>query len=195
MGAFLPVDVSGRISRFISKDLDFPFIKKDEVMGIFFLFGKNNGINGPLEIMTATDLAKRTIGQLGRDISLNHNMPSKLSSDFVRETYTQRALQISIESGQNITPVDSNELRKRISGDPTILCSCFVQHIAFYRNNYFFKLFQPLKENQIPSSMKRVLSERMLLLGFNVADAACLPFDNLLSPFISWLRRSGVSYF
>ena len=44
MGIFLPGDIYERISKFLDGDLGFPFIDKDEIMGIFFFFGKNFGV-------------------------------------------------------------------------------------------------------------------------------------------------------
>lgn len=41
MGIFLPVDVDSRITQFLEKKIEFPFIKKDEIIGIFYLFGKD----------------------------------------------------------------------------------------------------------------------------------------------------------
>ena len=40
MGIFLPPDISKRISKFLDGDLDFPFVDKDEIMGVFFLLEK-----------------------------------------------------------------------------------------------------------------------------------------------------------
>ncbi len=44
MGMFLPSDIYKRISKFLDGTLSFPFINKDEILGIFFLFGKNFGV-------------------------------------------------------------------------------------------------------------------------------------------------------
>ncbi len=51
MGMFLPADISRRITMFIECKLEFPFIKKEELIGAFFIFGKNNGIYGEDQIL------------------------------------------------------------------------------------------------------------------------------------------------
>ena len=191
MGMFLPLNISHRISEFIADDaIEFPFIKEDEIMATFYLFGKDSGVNGEMEILVATDLAKRTIEQITRDVRVFHTMPNKMKHDFIRENYTRRALQVSIEL-QNTHLFDLSETNKRIANDPTILSSCFTQHIAYYKQDYFFELFRPLKENQIPQSIRKKLQGRMLLLGFNVKDSRLLPFENTLTPFIRWMRKTG----
>ncbi|MGA7044405.1 MAG: hypothetical protein WB443_14765 [Nitrososphaeraceae archaeon] len=189
MGMFSPEDIPYRITRFIAGSVCFPFIKEDEIMATFYLFGKDNGVNGDMEILAATDLTRRTIEQLSREIRMLHNMPNKMKHDFVRENYTRRALQVSIEV-QNDSSFNLSEINKRIATDPTILTSCFTEHIAYYKQDYFFELFGPFKENQIPESLRKKLQGRMLLLGFNVEDSKSLPFENTLIPFINWIRKT-----
>ena len=184
---FLPEDISIRIMQFIDRKQEFPFIKKDEIMATFYLFGKNYGINGQMEILAATDLAKRTIDQLSRDIRVFYYNSNKMNSNFTRENYTKRALEISIEL-QNDLSFDLSEMNKRIAGDPTILSNCFAQHIAYYKQDYFFELFQPFKGNDLPIFLRSKLEGRMLLLGFNVKDATSLPFENALASFIRWIE-------
>ena len=67
MGIFLPADVSKRISKFLEGNLDFPIIDKDEIMGVFFLFGKNFGVKTNLDISYVKDLARRSIDQVKRE--------------------------------------------------------------------------------------------------------------------------------
>jgi hypothetical protein len=190
MGMFLPEDIPYRITRFLSGNAAFPFIKEDEIMATFYLFGKDNGVNGDIEILAATDLTRRTIEQLSRNIRMLYDMPNKMNHDFIRESFTRRALQVSIEV-QNDNSFKLSEMNKRIATDPTILTSCFEQHIAYHKQDYFFELFRPLKENQIPASLRKKLQGRMLLLGFNVEDSKSLPFKNTLTPFIDWMRKTG----
>ena len=190
MGMFLPEDIPYRITRFLSGNAAFPFIKEDEIMATFYLFGKDNGVNGDIEILAATDLTRRTIEQLSRNIRMLYDMPNKMNHDFIREIFTRRALQVSIEV-QNDNSFKLSEMNKRIATDPTILTSCFEQHIAYHKQDYFFELFRPLKENQIPASLRKKLQGRMLLLGFNVEDSKSLPFKNTLTPFIDWMRKTG----
>jgi hypothetical protein len=188
MGMFLPPDISERLGNYLAKKLDFPIIRQEEIMGVFYLFGKEHGISGQTEILSATDLARRTIEQLGRNVRTFHNMPNKLDSSSVREEYMKRVMQISIELHQNRLGRKA-ELSARIAGDPTILTSCFAQHIAYYQRDYFFEFFQPFKINDLPISLSTKLEGRMLLLGFNVKNREALPYQNSLLPFFHWLDK------
>ena len=94
MGMFLPTDLPEKILRFISGDLGFPLIRRDEIMGAYYLFGKNYGVSGQTEVLAVTDLAKRTIEQVGRNVSLSYRTPNKLNSSAIREDVMKRALQI-----------------------------------------------------------------------------------------------------
>ena len=58
MGIFLPSDVCMRVSKFLDGNLNFPFVNKDEIMGVFFLFGKNFGVKTNLDIFSVKDLAR-----------------------------------------------------------------------------------------------------------------------------------------
>ncbi|MGI0048019.1 MAG: hypothetical protein ACREAW_00620, partial [Nitrososphaera sp.] len=63
MGIFMPPDISFRIKQFMAAKVDFPFIKKDETMAVFYLFGKDYGVQES-EVKSATDIAKRTVEQV-----------------------------------------------------------------------------------------------------------------------------------
>ena len=193
MGMFLPEDILHRIKMFIAGKIEFPFVKRDEIMATFYMFGKEYKINGPVEVLTATDLAKRAIVQLSRDIQVRQNSPSKMNSDSIRQNYTNRALQISIEL-QNMDSFDPSDVNRRIVGDPTILSNCFVEHISYYKQDYFVELFQPFKKDQIPSSLIKKLEGRMLLLVFNLKNSTLLPFENTLIPFIRWIEKTSRTY-
>jgi hypothetical protein len=169
MGMFLPSDLSERLVGFIFGNLNFPIIKENEIMGAFYLFGKDYGISGQTEVLSATDLAKRTIEQLSRNVRSLHHMPDKLSSTAIREEAMKRAL--------------------RIARDPVILSNCFSQHIAYYKKDYFFELFQPFNKNDLPVLLRRKLEGRMLLLAFNVKNLKSLPYKSSLLPFIHWLEK------
>lgn len=189
MGMFLPPDIPSRITNFIAGSIRFPFVKENEIMATFYLFGKNARIKGEVETLAATDLARRTVEQLSREIRIFTNIPNKIDSNFIRENYTRRALQISIEV-QNDYSFNLSDLNKRIATDPSVLSSCFVQHIAYYKQDYFFELFPPITESQIPMSVREKLGGRMLLLGFNSKDLK-LPYKNTLTPFINWMTNTG----
>ena len=194
MGMFLPTDLPEKLVNFISAYLDFPLIRRDEIMGAFYLFGKDYGVNGKTEVLAVTDLAKRTIEQVGRNVSLFYRTPNKLSSSAIRDDIMKRVLQISVELQQK--KVDSGnayKLNDRIVKDPVILSDFFSQHIAYYQQDYFFELFQPFKKTELPFSLRDKLEGRMLLLAYNVKNLKSLPFESSLSPFMQWLEKSAVN--
>jgi hypothetical protein len=186
MGIFLPLDVQSRILQFMDGKMTFPFIRDDEVMGVFFLFGKDGRIRNSIDILNAKDLARNGMDQITKEVKLCHAMSNRTTFDFVRENYTRRALQISTDTN-NSSKRDSFDIRDRISGDPTILISCFAQHIAYYRQDYFFELLNPLRPAQIPAHLRERMELRMLLLGFNSKNVENLPYNSTLVPFFDWL--------
>ena len=183
MGIFLPPDISGRIKQFMAAKIDFPFIRKDEVLAAFYLFGKDYGVIGESEVKTANDLAKRTVEQAARDIRAYGTMPQKMDARFTRENYTKRSLQIVIDSS------GQPDVDRRVASDPTILSDCFVQHIAYHRQDFFFELFQPFRAEQLPPALKSKLEGRMLLFGFNAKNRQLLPFKSSLEPFFEWMLK------
>lgn len=186
MGIFLPLDIQSRILQFMDGKLTFPFIRDDEVMGVFFLFGKDGRIRNSIDILNAKDLARNGMDQITKEVKLCHAMSNRTTFDFVRENYTRRALQISTDTNNSLKR-DSFDIRDRISGDPTILISCFAQHIAYYRQDYFFELLNPLRPAQIPAHLRERMELRMLLLGFNTKNVENLPYNRTLVPFFDWL--------
>lgn len=191
MGMFLPEDISQRITLFIGGKLEFPFIRKEELMGTFFIFGKNNGLYGEEEILAATDLGKRAVAHLTKSVRTFHNSSNKMDSNFTRENYTKRLLQIAIELRDNTTDTlfSPSQMNHRIAGDPAILTDCFAQHVACHQQDQFFETFQPLRENHLPVSLRRKLEGRMLLLGFNVKGSSALPYESPLAAFLMWMKK------
>lgn len=186
MGLFMPRDIQGRILQFMDGKLTFPFVRNDEIVGVFFLFGKNGKITNKMDILSARDLARNGMNQITKEVNLFNSTSNRTTFDFVRENYTRRALQISTDLSK-LSKRDSLRIRDRISGDPTILIYCFAQHIAYHRQDYFFELLNPLRAAQIPENLREKLESRMLLLGFNTKNLESLPYLTTLSPFIEWL--------
>jgi len=180
----MPPDISVRIKQFMAAKINFPLLGKDELLAVFYLFGKGYKVIGESEVSAASDLAKRTVEQVARDIRVYITMPQKMDARFTRENYTKRSLQIVVDSGGGQPDVD-----RRVAGDPTILSDCFAQHIAYYRQDFFFELFQPFKAEQLPQTLENKLEERMLLLGFNVKNAQLLPFKASLPAFFQWMLK------
>ena len=188
MGMFLPEDIAVRVWEFIDGTKSFPFIEKHEVMSTFYLFGKDKGIRSDREAQIVLDLARKTVQRSSSQITILEKVRNKLTADFIRQDYTRRALQISIEV-KNEGSFDLSQLNKRIATDPTILSACFAQHIAYYSQDYFFELLGPFNENQIPKRLLCKLQGRMLLLAYNTADAQALPFENTFLPFLDWIAK------
>ena len=92
MGMFLPSDISYRILDFMDGKIEFPFIKRNELSATFYIFGKDHGVRKEIELLAVTDLAKRTMEQLTRDLKTYHLMPIKLDTEFIRENYIKRGL-------------------------------------------------------------------------------------------------------
>jgi len=189
MGIFTPIDISDRIIQFIEKKIEFPFIREDEIVGIFYLFGKDNKVTSELEMLSVRNIAKKTMEQQARNIKIFHEFKeNKLDSEFIREEYNKRILQISIEEQMYLS--SPSHLRSRIVGDPTIQSNCFEQHIAYYKQDYFYELFkQPFKKTEIPSHLINKLERRMLMLCYNVSDSSKLPYNNSVYPFFQWLNN------
>ena len=181
MGIFLPSDVSKRISKFLEGDLDFPFIDKDEIMGVFFLFGKNFGVKTNLDISYVKDLARRSIDQVKREIFLSKKIV-KSNIELIKENYQRRVLQIYVEFQDNPS-FDKSEINERINRDPSILISCYSQHIAYYNQKCFFEIFDPLKKNQIDEKLHDLLLDRMVMIGYNCENPEMLPFNTIVSIF------------
>jgi hypothetical protein len=185
----MPPDIQSRVLHFMDGNLTFPFIREDELVGIFFLFGKDNKVSSEIEILSAKDLARKGMDQITREVRMCHNMSNRTVVEFIKENYTRRVLQISVELNNSLNKGDFN-IRKRISGDPTILMNCFAQHIAHYRQDYFFELLNPFRSTQVPDHLREKLELRMLLLGFNTKNADSLPYPSTLVPFFDWLSVS-----
>jgi hypothetical protein len=188
MGIFTPMDIPSRIIQFIEKKIEFPFIKEEEIVGIFYLFGKDNKVTSDLEILSVRNIAKRTMEQQARNIKIFHEFKeNKLDSEFIREEYNKRILQISIE--EQMYSSSPSDMRSRIVGDPTIQSNCFEQHIAYYKEDYFYELFKkPFKKTEVPSHLINKLEKRMLMLCYNVSDSSKLPYNNTVHPFFQWLN-------
>jgi len=186
----LPEDISERISAFISGKLDFPFVKKDELISVLYLFGKNNTIiSHPEKVLT---IAKKTVERLEHSIQNYRNSPkSFFDSEFSRNNYIRRQLQITVEKN-NINENDKdrpNIDNRRILTDPVILSECFSHHVAFYDQKYSFFLYGPLKDDELTHDLRNLLSGEIVLLGFNKEQDE-LPFDHPIIPLYIWAKEN-----
>src|ERR671933_867684 len=89
MGMILPEDISQRISVFLAGKQNFPFIHRNELICIFFLYGRKWKVNGEKEYKEAIDLADQTYRKISKDIEVYNNRNSKMDviTEFARSSY------------------------------------------------------------------------------------------------------------
>ena len=186
----LPEDISERISSFISGRLEFPFVKKDELISVLYLYGKNSTIiSHPEKVLT---IAKKTVERLEHSIQNYRNGPkSFFDSEFSRNDYIRRQLQITVDKNNNNendkdTPDINN---RRIITDPVILSECFSQHVAFYDQKYSFFFYGPLKDNELTHDLRNLLYGKIVMLGYNKEQDE-LPFDHPIIPLYIWAKEN-----
>lgn len=188
MTMILPEDISERISSFILGRLDFPYVKKDELISILYLYGKSNAVLDHPERVLA--IAKKTVETLEKSIEKYRNGPkSFFDSEYLRNNYIRRQLQITVDkNNNNNNDKDAHDINKRrIINDPVILSECFLQHVAFYNQKYSFFFYGPLKESELTYDIRSLLSGKIVMLGYNrVQDE--LPFDHPIIPLYVWAK-------
>jgi hypothetical protein len=190
MTIILPEDISERVSSFISGSLDFPFIKREELISLLYLYGRNNRIvSHPEKVLV---ISKKTVETLEHSIERYRNGPkSFFDSEFSRSNYIRRQLQITVDKDNNKNNKDAPNLNKRIINDPVILSECFSQHVAFYDQKYSFFIYGPLKENELTQDIRNLLSGKIVMLGFNKEQRE-LPFDHPIIPLYVWAKENLV---
>jgi hypothetical protein len=187
MGIFIPRDFSNRVLNFINGKSNLPFTQKDEIIASFYIFGKDHKVNGELEITNVKDIARKTMEQIARQVRIYANNPLSMNQESLRENFNKRSMQILIDSNSKNSNKKINfDMTKRISRDPTILSECYAWHLAHYKQDYFFKLFNPLRGTDLTPDLVEQLEGRMLMLGFNVKNSAKLTYDDPIIPFLQW---------
>jgi hypothetical protein len=187
MGIFLPRDFPNRVLSFINGKSNLPVTQKDEIIATFYIFGKDHKVNGELEITNAKDIAKKTMEQLARQIKVLASNPISMNQELLRENFNKRSMQILIDSNTKNDNKIGSDITRRISRDPTILSDCYAWHIAYYKQDYFFKLFNPLRGTDLPPALVDQLEGRMLMLGFNVKNSTNLKYEDPIIPFFEWM--------
>lgn len=187
MTMILPEDISERISSFILGRLDFPYVKKDELISLLYLYGKSNAVLDHPERVLA--IAKKTVETLEKSIEKYRNGPkSFFDSEYLRNNYIRRQLQITVDKNNNKNDKDAHDINKRrIINDPVILSECFLQHVAFYNQKYSFFFYGPLKENELTYDIRSLLSGKIVMLGYNRVQEE-LPFDHPIIPLYVWAK-------
>ena len=173
----LPDDISARIVGFISGDRSFPFVGRDELMCLMYLYGKDGRVRG--EEAEVTGLAQTTAAQLRQEIDIYQNSSAgKLDPEYIRSKYLNRQLQLAVERKDPV----------RVSGDPAILTDCFAQHVAHYRQDYFFGLYGPLKEGELTRDIQPALMGRMVMVCYNRKGLQETGLPHPLIPAYVWFR-------
>ena len=182
MAMILPDDIAERISGFIASKLSFPFVGRDELMCIMYLYGRNSMVSES-DIDKVSSLAQNTASQLGQKIDIYINSSaSKLDTEYIRSNYINRELQLTIER----KPQD--DVKKRIAGDPAIISDCFAQHVAYYKQDYFLELYGPLRNSQLTSDIRSALADRMVMVCYNRKGAQETRLAHPLIPVYVWFR-------
>ena len=177
LAMLLPDDIVPRISEFIADKRQFPFVGRDELMCMMYIYGKSGRV-GEEEIEEASGLAQRTASQLGQEIDVYSNSSApKLDSEYIRSKYINRQLQLAVENKPD-----------RIAGDPTIVSDCFAQHVAYYKQDYFFELYGPLKDAELTSDIRPALAGRMIMTCYNRKEAHETGLAHPLTPVYVWFR-------
>jgi hypothetical protein len=190
MTMILPEDISERISSFISRSLDFPFIKRNELISLLYLYGRNIKIVSHPDNVLA--IAKKTVETLEQSIEKYRKGPkSFFDSEFLRNNYVRRQLQITVDKDDNKSDKTTPNFNRRIINDPVILSECFSQHVAFYDQKFSFFMYGPLKENELTHDIRNLLTGKIVMLGYN-KEQDKLPFDHPIIPLYVWAKENLV---
>ena len=180
MAMILPEGIADRISEFIAGNCGFPFVDKDELMCIMYIYGKSDKV-GEDEIENASNLAQRTAAQMSQEIDIYMNSSAgKLNAEYIRSKYINRQLQLAVEKKSSV--------KNRNTSDPMIISDCFAQHVAYYKQDYFFELYGPLKDQELMSDTRSALSGRMVMVGYNKKNAQDIGLTHPLIPVYIWFR-------
>lgn len=178
MAMVLPDGMAERISEFIAGKRSFPFVGRDELVCMMYLYGRSGRV-GENEVEEAGKLAERTAAQMGQDIDIYANSSAgKLDPEYIRSKYINRELQLAVEK----------KAKGRIASDPAVISDCFAQHIAYYKQDYFFELYGPLKDFELTSDIRPALAGRMVMVCYNRKGAQDTGLSHPLIPVYVWFR-------
>lgn len=185
MGLLFPADLPERIKAFLANQRDFPYISSEEIIGVFYIFGKKEGISSDLEKEQILQLCNRTVRDFSKGVGQYRMNMLSIDSDFTRSKYLKRQLQITVEMKEK---VESEKLFK----DPVIITDSLIQHISFYNEKYFFQVYGPFKEHEVVRDLHGSLLDRMVMVGFNREDPRGIPFGHPLIPLLTRLRERNL---
>jgi hypothetical protein len=182
MGLLFPEDLPERIKAFLAGEKEFPYISADEIMGLFYIFGKQKGISSEIETAQILQLCGKTVRDFDKAIAQYKMNVLSIDSNFTRSKYLKRQLQITVEMKGRST---SEKLYK----DPVIVTDSIIQHISFYNEKHFFQVYGPLKEHEVVKDLHRSLLGRVVMVGFNREGEKNIPFTHPLVPLFTHLRQ------
>ena len=182
MGLLFPEDLPERIKAFLAGKNEFPYISADEIIGLFYIFGKQKEISSGIETAQILQLCGKTVRDFDKAIAQYRTNVFSMDSNFTRSKYLKRQLQIAVDmKGRSI----SDKLYK----DPVIVTDSIIQHISFHNEKYFFQVYGPLKEQEVVKDLHMSLLGRVVMVGFNRESEKSIPFAHPLIPLFTHLRQ------
>jgi len=182
MGLLFPEDLPERIKAFLAGKREFPYISADEIIGLFYIFGKQKEISSGIETAQILQLCGKTVRDFDKAIAQYKANVFSMDSNFTRSKYLKRQLQIVVDMKERST---SEKLYK----DPVIVADSIMQHISFHNEKYFFQVYGPLKEKEVVKDLHMSLLGRVVMVGFNRENEKSIPFAHPLIPLFTHLRQ------
>jgi hypothetical protein len=182
MGLLFPEDLPERIKAFLAGKREFPYISADEIIGLFYIFGKQKEISSGIETAQILQLCGKTVRDFDKAIAQYRTNVFSMDSNFTRSKYLKRQLQITVDMKERST---SDKLYK----DPVIVADSIIQHISFHNEKYFFQVYGPLKEREVVKDLHKSLLGRVVMVGFNRESEKSIPFAHPLIPLFTHLRQ------
>lgn len=182
MGLLFPEDLPERIKAFLAGKREFPYISADEIIGLFYIFGKQKEISSGIETAQILQLCGKTVRDIDKAIAQYRTNVFSMDSNFTRSKYLKRQLQIAVDMKERST---SDKLYK----DPVIVTDSIIQHISFHNEKYFFQVYGPLKEQEVVKDLHMSLLGRVVMVGFNRESEKSIPFAHPLIPLFTHLRQ------
>ena len=182
MGLLFPEDLPERIKAFLAGKREFPYISADEIIGLFYIFGKQKEISSGIETAQILQFCGKTVRDFDKVIAQYRTNVVSMDSNFTRSKYLKRQLQITVDMKERST---SDKLYK----DPVIVTDSIIQHISFHNEKYFFQVYGPLKEQEVVKDLHMSLLGRVVMVGFNRESEKRIPFAHPLIPLFTHLRQ------
>lgn len=182
MGLLFPEDLPERIKAFLAGKREFPYISADEIIGLFYIFGKQKEVSSGIETAQILQLCGKTVRDFDKAIAQYRTNVFSMDSNFTRSKYLKRQLQITVDMKERST---SDKLYK----DPVIVTDSIIQHISFHNEKYFFQVYGPLEEQEVVKDLHMSLLGRVVMVGFNRESEKSIPFAHPLIPLFTHLRQ------